>query len=397
MLSLLHSAAHSVATESLPFSIDASDRAIDPWGVGVIADPVLRSPKAIFASPEAHKRLEAGDRRLLLSRGELAHRAVLNTTTAALLRRRLRMLESSLSKLPHSDLRWCHRYCKNMFFFAPALRAFAHTVGSAFAQQLGSQQLYLMNDEVSYNVYGEPHFDGWHLDTNAWQSLPPDAWAWTIYIPLDEGSVTAGGGWLRFRDRRDPTREFDDEFERGDILVFDRWIWHRLVDFTRQRKPRLAYILRVTNDTRFAALPLSPKYQPPLRRVLPFPVGWQINYYCSPHPSHPRCRPPLLGEHPESNSYQVSTFEINISAAIDSTRTDCLADPKLAGRWRSEISLDAKRGPFFWLAKVRSPPSTPANLPLTPTHPHSPPLTSTVSRRSSGSRRVRRRGARPAA
>jgi len=182
------------------------------------------------------------------------------------LRTRLQHLEEDLQKLPQDDMRWCRRYCKNMFFFAPVLRGVANTVGSAILSELESEQLYLMNDEISYNFYGEPHFDGWHLDTNAWHSLPKDAWGWTIYIPLDSGSKAAGGGWLRFKDRANASNVWDEEFERGDVLVFDRWIWHRLVDFTREREPRLAYLLRVTNDTRSLNLPLAPSITSRSRR-----------------------------------------------------------------------------------------------------------------------------------
>ena len=65
-------------------------------------------------------------------------------------------------------------------------------------------EVLLMNDEISLNVYGEPHFYEWHLDTGAWNALPDDAWAWTVYVPLDRAQPTDGGGWLRFREGGPP-------------------------------------------------------------------------------------------------------------------------------------------------------------------------------------------------
>ena len=159
-------------------------------------------------------------------------------------------------------------------------------------------EVLLMNDEISLNVYGEPHFYEWHLDTGAWNALPDDAWAWTVYVPLDRAQPSDGGGWLRFREGGPPwtkphATERDAHFDPGDVLVFDRWAWHRLEPFSHFRPTRLAYILRVTNDSRSVHLPLSPRTQPPLARTTPYDIGWQINYYCDEEKQRAGCRLPL--------------------------------------------------------------------------------------------------------
>jgi len=308
----------------LVFEIDGNAPEHDTWGVGIKLDPVLRQAgQRLFPSAGQREVQSAEHSRELLGQGLTRYRQVLDEEMTLALRTRLQNLEQDLSKLPEQDMRWCRRYCKNMFFFAPALRAVAHAIGSAFMQQLQTEELFLMNDEISYNVNGEPHFDGWHLDINAWLSLPDDAWGWTIYVPLDEGSKDAGGGWLRFRDKRNPEREWDEEFKRGDVLIFDRWIWHRLRDFTRERPPRLAYLLRVTNDTRSKTLPLSPHYHEPLAKKMRFPVGWQINYYCTAGTAgaaDPACRPRMGDDYdPHADEVRNYRFEVDADSAVRQT------------------------------------------------------------------------------
>lgn len=304
----------------LVFEVHSDVQEHDTWGVGLLVDPTLRQARDHMFVPDGRAELANMSRaQELLVTGLTSFKQVLNVSFAAALRRRLFGLELDLSHLPLHDMRWCHRYCKNMFIFAPALRAVAHTLGSVFLEQLGTQQLFLMNDEISYNVHGEHHFDGWHLDVNAWLSLPSDAWGWTIYVPLDEGSRDAGGGWLRFRDKQ-TNQEWDEEFRSGDVLIFDRWIWHRLHDFIRERPPRLAYLLRVTNDTRFVDLPLAPQFHEPLAKRLPFPVGWQINYYCTPFMDN-ACRPRMGGEYdPESEEVKVLRFEVDADGSLSRTQ-----------------------------------------------------------------------------
>ena len=278
----------------------------------------------------------------LLTNGIVKLPSLLNVNEASKLKTSLLSMENTLSRLDHYDLRWCKRYCKNMFYFDPNLRNVFQNIAEHLNGLFNSHHLYLMNDEISYNLWGEKHFTGWHLDTNSWQSLHPDTWAWTIYIPLDSGNNDQGG-WLRFASKKDG-KKFDEYFERGDVLVFDRWIWHRLVDFKHKRASRLAYILRVTNETRFKRIPFSPSHQIALWHQHPFPAGWQLNNYCI---NGKACLPSTF----DTLKPILSTeFCMNVKEAKLLTRQEVALEPKyknssvalynvLHGKWRKYVKF----------------------------------------------------------
>lgn len=274
----------------------------------------------------------------LLKKGVLALPQILNLAVASALRRRLFHLERVLSSLPDSDMRWCKRYCKNMALFSPHVQAFSQAIGRFVAKYIGAEQLYLMNDELSLNVWGERLYTPWHLDYNAWEGLPSDAWAWTIYVPLDRATEADGGGWLRFReqpacppcplhctceesDNVPPANEWNEYFDRGDVLIFDRWAWHKLVAFSHPRLTRAAHIIRVTNDTRFVSEEGSGLLQPAVTKVLKNPSGWQIQSFCRPRPDHPACRLPLLGPHATSFLSDQHHFIVDTHKALNDSET----------------------------------------------------------------------------
>jgi hypothetical protein len=255
-----------------------------------------------------------------LREGLTVFRGMLKSDAITALKSHLLSLESHLSSLDPHDLRWCKRYCKNMFYFSSRCREFGKIVGLSFAQHVlqGSGTLYLLNDELSYNVMGEVHEYSWHLDDAAWFQLPDDAHAWTIYIPADRAQLEDGGGWLRFRDHQNTQgTEEDVFFQPGDVLVFDRWIWHKLADFSKTRSDRVAYLLRVTNDTRYRPTDFSPSTVAPFS-IPGYPVGYQITSLCEGAPSFP-CRLPLV-----SGEWSPPRFQLNTSLLLQLAHEDII-------------------------------------------------------------------------
>ena len=251
-------------------------------------------------------------------------------------RRRLLFLEGELSKLSLDDLRWCSRYCKNLFYFSAGTRNFATTITSILAEEFGWEgDVRILNDELSYNLPGENHDHNWHLDGWAWKIIPSDAWAMTIYIPLDTAYDSDGGGWLRFRSKADAT-ETDEYFGPGDLLIFDRWIWHKLVEFTSRNSPRVAYLIRVSNATWETVKDLRqglPATHMPRFVYDNVTSGCHINYICEDYAS---CSLPVqkLG----GKEYKHPTFKLDVQEFIRSA-----ANLSYTRSTHSKISLEAKK------------------------------------------------------
>jgi len=187
--------------------------------------------------------------------------------------------------LSTKDVRWCSRYCKNIMYFSKGSRCFASTLVGAFAAEFKWEgEIVILNDELSFNVPGENHVYDWHLDGWAWQVIPSDAWALTVYVPMDSALAHDGGGWLRFRSKSDG-QEDDQHFEPGDALLFDRWIWHKLVEFGDRKLPRAAYLIRITNSTDFIRPDLSahsgvfPRFGYKSSNIT---SGGHLNHLCEP-------------------------------------------------------------------------------------------------------------------
>lgn len=231
---------------------------------------------------------------------------VLQTDVVTSFRDRVTFLESRLSALSQNDLRWCSRYCKNLFYFSAGSRLFATTVVTALADLFNwSDELYILNDELSYNVPGEAHDYNWHLDLGAWAVIPQDAWAVTVYIPLDTAFAEDGGGWLRFKTL---SQEEDIYFSPGDILVFDRFIIHKLADFVEQKKSRAAYLIRVTNSSQVVDPGYTARSIPKLTNKV-ITSGAHINHICGADITS--CRMSVKN-FVQTKSYRHPIFELNL-------------------------------------------------------------------------------------
>lgn len=263
-----------------------------------------------------NRSLPRGNQRKTLEKtSQVLLKSVLQTDVVANFRDRMIFMESHLSSLNQNDLRWCSRYCKNLFYFSIGARLFATTVVDALAEIFDwSEELYILNDELSYNVPGEAHDYNWHLDLGAWAVIPEDAWAVTVYIPLDTAFVEDGGGWLRFRT---PSQEEDVYFSPGDILVFDRFIVHKLADFTRQHKSRAAYLIRVTNSSQVVDPGYTAKSLPQLTNKF-ITSGAHINYICSDGITSCRLS---VENFRQSQLYHHPVFELNLNKFLAASST----------------------------------------------------------------------------
>lgn len=272
--------------------------------------------------------LRASHRSALQSQREVRLLNVLEHNVAASFRRRLMFLENRLSSLTENDLRWCARYCKNLFYFSSGSRAFATALVSSLAEIFQWEgDLVILNDELSYNIPGEKHYYDWHLDVGAWAVIPESAWAMTIYVPLDTATEIDGGGWLRFRGG---AGDYDEYFIPGDVLVFDRWIVHKLADFKKDRAPRVAYLIRVTNSSQFIKPEYSAASIPRLSQSEKYVSGAHINYICSD--SALSCR---LSIHDflKTRSFRHPVFELNTTTFLSSSARYRRADERSGKLW----------------------------------------------------------------